>query len=195
MYFTNSADKSGVACLSRPHSLRPTSLSPNVFTSRALASPSPRAPESTRPHVTRPRVPSPQLPHPRATFSHSRLLVSLRKCFHRKNSFSRLQKVSRAILNSPIQMVAFGGCPTSSVNSWSKGQVSRDSIWQIIKQSMAKIEGFTLNFCTISGFPRFSARFRFSKYERGHVFFVKYESRAPSSENHKRISIRSISRL
>lgn len=129
-------------------------------------------------------------PHPRATFSHSRLLVSLRKCFHRKNSFSRLQKVSRAILNSPIQMVAFGGCPTSSVNSWSKGQVSRDSIWQIIKQSMAKIEGFTLNFCTISGFPRFSARFRFSKYERGHVFFVKYESRAPSSENHKRISIK-----
>ena len=63
LYFTNSAQKSGVICLSRPRIptrlrvptySRPTSPSPRVPTSlspRVPTSPRPHVPESPRPHV------------------------------------------------------------------------------------------------------------------------------------------------
>ena len=81
LYFTNSAQKSGVICLSRPRIptrlrvptySRPTSPSPHV-----PASPRPHVPESPRPRVPaspsspRPRVlesPSPQVPSPTSPF-------------------------------------------------------------------------------------------------------------------------------
>ena len=85
-YFTNSAQKLGVICLSRPRiparlrvpkSSRTTSPSPHVPTSprprvptsprpRVPESPRPRVPTSPRPHVPaspRPRVPTSQRPH------------------------------------------------------------------------------------------------------------------------------------
>ena len=77
-YFTNSAQKSGVICLSRPRiparlrvpkSSRTTSPSPRVPTSPSLHFPAslrPRVPTSSRLHVPespRPRFPTSQLPH------------------------------------------------------------------------------------------------------------------------------------
>ena len=68
LYFTNSAQKSGVICLSRPRI--PTRL--RVPTYSRLTSPSPRVPASPRPHVPespRPRVPA--SPRPRVLESPS----------------------------------------------------------------------------------------------------------------------------
>ena len=65
-YFTNSAQKSGVICLSRPRILArlqvPKSLRTTSPRLHVPASPSPRVPTSQRPHV--PESPSPQVPRP-----------------------------------------------------------------------------------------------------------------------------------
>ena len=89
-YLTNSAQKSGVICLSRPgiparlrvpKSSRTTSPSPHVPASpspRVPTSPRPRVPESPSPHVPespRPRLPKSHVPRPRPTFSNSRVLA------------------------------------------------------------------------------------------------------------------------
>ena len=60
LYFTNSAKKTGVFCLSHPRV--PTSHIPD---SQRFRVPRPHVPGSPRPHVPRPRVPSPQVPRPR----------------------------------------------------------------------------------------------------------------------------------
>ena len=69
-YFTNSAQKSGVICLSRPRI--PARL--RVPKSSLTTSPSPHVPASPNPHVPespRPRVPKSHFPRPRPTFSNS----------------------------------------------------------------------------------------------------------------------------
>ena len=79
-YFTNSAQKSGVICLSRPRI--PARLrSPRVPSPRVPESPSPRVPESPSPHVPaspRPRVPaSPSLRVPKSPSPTSHVPVPL----------------------------------------------------------------------------------------------------------------------
>ena len=69
-YFTNSAQKSGAICLSRPRI--PARL--RVPKSSRTTSPSPHVPASPRPSVPtspRPRVPKSYVPRPRPTFSDS----------------------------------------------------------------------------------------------------------------------------
>ena len=72
-YFNNSAQKSGVICLSRPHI--PARLSSEVLAFHVPTSLSPHVPTSQCPHVpSSPRlsVPKSHVPRPRPTFSNSR---------------------------------------------------------------------------------------------------------------------------
>ena len=147
------------------HVLIPYVPCPRVPTFSPPTYPRPRVPESPSPHNTRPRDPSLQVQRPRPTLSHSQLLVSLRKCFHRKHSLSVFSLARDLKFFNPNGRF----CRLFHIRcSRSKAQVSRDSIWQIIKLSTEDRSFHSQVLCHF--FPLFFRAVGFFKYKRGHIF-------------------------